>query len=44
MNKKYILLRIALYGAVKSAINEIGVDEFKKTSMFLSNERNSSED
>lgn len=39
MNKKYILLRLALYGAVKSAINEIGVDEFKKTSMFLSNER-----
>lgn len=39
MNKKYILLRIALYEAVKSAINEIGVDEFKKTSMFLSSER-----
>ncbi len=39
MNKKAMLLRLALYGAVKSAINEIGVDEFKKTSMFLSNER-----
>lgn len=43
MNKKQLLLlRVALSESIKSAINEVGVSEFKKTSLFLSNERKDS--